>query len=93
MNKEEARELLARRLAELRLIPFQGLLRYIGNPEVTEWVGQSGKRYQIETEAFWDDKRGEDLRVQVAIDDGGLGALKPMTDDFIKSADDRFVGE
>ena len=55
--------------------------------------GPSGHRYSIETSVFWDGAKDRDLRVIVAIDDGGWRAYAPMTDDFIMSPDGSFVGE
>ncbi len=72
---------------------YRELQQFLGNPVSIDVLGTSGQRYGIETEAFWDDKRGGDLRVIVAIDDGGWRAFVPLTDDFIKTSDDQFVGE
>ena len=72
---------------------YRELQQFLGNPDSIDVFGPSGQRYGIETEAFWDDKRGGNLRVIVAIDDGGWRAFVPLTDDFIKTSDDQFVGE
>ena len=93
MNKREAREILERRVADLRLVPYDELLRFLDKPEVAEVVAESGRLYGIEIEAFWDDRRGGNLRLVVAIDDGGWSAFSPMTADFIKSPEGGFVGE
>ncbi|MEA3510923.1 MAG: hypothetical protein U9R51_05755 [Actinomycetota bacterium] len=44
-------------------------------------------------QAFWDSRQPGDLRVIVAIDDGGWRALSPLSADFIIAADGHFVGE
>ncbi len=93
MNQSEARELLDHRVDELRLIPYRELLQFLANPQATNVVHPSGRRYQMETEAFWDDRPGQNLRIRVAIDDGGWRTFAPLTSDFIKSPDDQFVGE
>ena len=49
--------------------------------------------YQIDIIPHWDDKSLRTIRVQFAIDDGGLRAFFPMTDSFILSPEGRFVGE
>ena len=53
----------------------------------------SGVRYQIELQAFWDDKRAKNLRLIGAIDDGGWSSYLPLTDNFIVARDGSFVGE
>ena len=40
-----------------------------------------------------DAKPDNNIRVSVSIDDGGLRAFFPMTDDFIMSPSGAFVGE
>jgi hypothetical protein len=70
------------------------LLRWLDAPETTEVIGPSGQGYQIETESFWDNgARNRALRVAVSIDDYGWRAFFPLTDSFIKTPDDQFVGE
>jgi hypothetical protein len=93
VNKQDAHELLSRRIAELRPLPYRDLLSFLGNPQLADAIGLSGARYAIEVEAFWDDRAAGNLRVIVSIDDGGWSAFSPMTSDFIKGPDDRFVGE
>jgi hypothetical protein len=93
VNKHDAHELLSRRIAELRPLPYRDLLSLLGNPQLTEAIGPSGALYAIEAETLWDDRPAGNLRVIVSIDDGGWSAFSPMTSDFIKGPDDRFVGE
>jgi hypothetical protein len=54
-------------------------------------TGRSGANYQIETQVFWDDRSRSYLRVLVSIDDGGLRAFFPLSDDFVVSRDGGFV--
>lgn len=94
MNKDEAKGIIQEELEPFRLKPYAELVLMIeGEPFVTERVGPSGTRYQIEIEAFWDDKSGGDVRVIGSIDDGGWRAFMPLGDDFIKSSLNKFVGE
>ena len=93
VDKEEAAEILARHIAELRRLRYAELLQFLDKPQATDVVHPSGRRYQMETEVFWDGRPGENLRISVAIDDGGWRALMPMTYGFIKTPDDQFVGE
>lgn len=88
MNEQEARELLASRVDELRLVPYRELLQLLDKPQSTDVVHSSGRRYQIELEVFWDDRPGENLRVSVSIDDGGWRSFVPLTYGFIKGPDD-----
>ncbi|MGA3218599.1 MAG: hypothetical protein ABSE77_05910 [Acidimicrobiales bacterium] len=43
-------------------------------------------------EGFWDSGRPGDLRVMVAMDDGGFSAFRPLTVGFIVRPDGTFVG-
>lgn len=93
MDKDEARGILAGVISGLRERPYGELRGLLGEPEVREVTGQAGAAYQIETQVFWDAAPGGDLRVIASIDDGGLSAFKPLSDDFIVGPDGSFVGE
>jgi hypothetical protein len=92
MDKVEARQVLAGKIAELRRWSYADLLRFM-EPEGLEVAGPSGAIYQLEVEAFWDDKRSRHLRVLASIDDGGWRAFAPLCDDFIIAPDGSFIGE
>jgi len=62
-------------------------------PKTIEVGGSDGKRYQVQTEAFWDSKKNGPIRVIVLVDDGGLAAFKPLARAFIIAPDGSFVGE
>jgi hypothetical protein len=47
----------------------------------------------LEIEAHWDDRKKRTLRVYVAVDDGGLRALMPLTRSFIIAPNGSFIGE
>jgi hypothetical protein len=93
MNKAEAREVLAAAIERLRSTPRDNLLRLIDESVNYEVTGPSGTVYQVELEAWWDDRPSENLRVVVAVDDGGWSAFKPISDDVIVAPDGSFVGE
>ena len=93
MDNAEAAALLKVHLATYRRRAYGELLMIRGKPQVTELLGDSGGRYQVEVEVFWDDRPGGALRVRGSIDDGGWRAIKPLCDDFILSPDGRLVGE
>jgi hypothetical protein len=93
MDKKEAQQLLKGRVNQLRAISYHDLLGLLDKETVIAVEGVSGRRYSIETSVFWDGAKDRDLRVIVAIDDGGWRAYAPMTDDFIMAPDGSFVGE
>ncbi|MDH3475067.1 MAG: hypothetical protein OEM59_15405 [Rhodospirillales bacterium] len=94
MDKVEAKTVLAEVIARYRDRDYGALARLLGNPEIFEAPGPSGKLYQIEAEALWDDKAEDNLRLIVSIDDGGLlSSFSPMSDDFVMAPDGSFVGE
>ena len=74
IHKIEAGELLRGRIAEIRQRPFADLVKLIDTADCVEVKGQSGKDYQIEVNAVWDDNEETRLRVYGSIDDGGFRA-------------------
>jgi len=58
-----------------------------------EVTGTSGTHYQIEVEIFWDNKPNGNARVLGLIDDGGIRAFLPLSEDFIMTPDGSFVDE
>ncbi len=94
MNREEAMTILRERVKRLRCLSYRELLFYRGNPTAEEVIAPSGKAYQIEVDALWDDRPDSDLRVIAAIDDGHLcSAFMPLVQDFVIRPDGTFVGE
>jgi hypothetical protein len=75
----------------MRAEPYDQLSRrLLGRQETCEVVGASGTRYQLEVRAF---SEGENLRVIVLVDDGGLRAFAPLSEGFILTAEGAFVDE
>jgi hypothetical protein len=94
VDKVEARAFAEQTLQLLREQPYEVLVeRYLSKPDVTEMVGVSGTRYQVEITAFWDSGKPGNVRVLAAVDDGGWRASKPLSTDFIMAPDGSFVGE
>lgn len=95
MNDEEATRVLDGVVAELRREPYGTLVaRYLHESDERTVVAESGVQYQVEVQAFWDSPRQPgNLRVIVAIDDGGWRAFNPLSTDFIVASDGSFVGE
>ena len=87
MDKAEARQILRGVLEEFRARPYSELTKLIDDPEQREAIGASRATYQVEIETLWDSKRGGDVRVMAAIDDGGWRAFAPLTDSFIVPPD------
>jgi len=94
MDKKEAKLIIQELLQALRDKPYSELVQMIDTKPITgERKGPSGTCYQIELQAIWDDKANGNIRVMGSIDDGGLRAFVPLTDDFIKSPSNEFIGE
>lgn len=93
MDHQAAYALIDDWLTELRRRSYDDLASLIGHPQTKLGHAEDGKEYQLEAEVFWDSKKGGDLRVMVACDDGGWRAFKPLTDDFIMAPDGSFIGE
>ena len=94
MDQQEARCLLTEKLAEYRRLSYAELVAKIKDDEYLEVKGPSNAEYQIEIQFMWDDKKGGDVRVSAAIDDGSLrGAFRPVCEDFIVRPDGRLVGD
>jgi len=93
MNSQEAKKIIADQLKPYREKPYSELIKMFKKPLTYEVRGQSGTLYQIEIQAFWDDSPNENIRIMGLIDDGGLRAFFPISDGFIKSPIDTFIGE
>jgi len=93
MDKQEARQLLAKELSGWRSHSYDQLVSCLDQIVTKEVGGESGAAYQIEIQVFWDAQPGGNLRVVGGIDDGGWSAFKPLNDDFIMTPDGSFVGE
>ena len=93
MNRKEAEAVGNEVAARYRARTREELLRYLKHQDVFEELAPSGTRYQVEVQALWDDRKGNDLRVFIAVDDFGPSAFHPLVVDFIVAPDGRFVGE
>ena len=93
MSKAEATRIAQERLASLRELAPKQLERYVDKPVTDKVTAGSGVAYQVETQAFWDDRERKNLRVMVSVDDGGWRSFAPVSDDFIVTQDGAFVSE
>ena len=88
MDNHEATTLLRKELGALRRRSYEELAKLAGGSLPTIAVtGLSGTVYQIEIDVLWDDSPGGAIRVVGSIDDGGLRAFVPLTEDFSVSPD------
>ena len=93
MDKQEARNLLQEQFRTYRRLPYAALAARTGTAEHLEVVGLSGVRYQIEIVVLWDSVPGGNVRVNGAVDDGGLRAFLPLCTGFLMAPDGTLVGE
>ena len=91
MNREIGCVLIDEELGRLRNLSYAELLKLLDKPSTVNVQGPDGKRYQIERQAFWDSKKGGNIRVMVSADDGGWSAFKPLSGAFIISPDGSFI--
>ncbi len=99
MNKIEASEVLKKILKNYREKTYSELMELVEekfnlkHTHYEEVKLENGNWYQVRVNVFWDDKKIKTLRVVGSIDDGGLKAFIPQTDDFILKPDGNFIGE
>ena len=108
MTKDEMREILGRHLAKFRTWSYAALSERVELDRKTgdclehfEGSGTDGTEYQMEFNAFWDDRPQADIRVAGSFSAvpqrrllGFLPVFMPhVTDSFIMSPDGSFVDE
>lgn len=88
-----AQQILDEEILRLRYRPYSELTRYL-EPYAFEVTTASGRVFQVEIAALWDDNKGGDLRIVVAIDDSrGWRLHDYKRESFIIAPDGSFVGE
>ena len=93
LNRAEAQAILSDELAPYRAKPYRELAALVDDHTARQVYGKSGAEYTVEVSFYWDGEPNEDVRVIASISDGGKSAYIPMTDSFIKSTTEQFVGE
>ena len=93
MDTVAAQRVLDKWMAKLRTEPYRELASRVGSITTDEVVRDGARAWQVEVQVSWDDEPNGNVRVMVSIDDGGLRAFVPMTDDFVKSPSGEFIGE
>jgi len=68
-HEDEARTIVKEKLEPYRHKSYAELVEMVGKPDTFEITGPSGTEYQVEIEAFWDDKPNNNVRVMAAIDE------------------------
>ena len=93
MDKAEAQSELTKAICQLRNLEYDDLVSRIDRPKTFTVTADSGIEYQLEVQVFWDGKQRKNICVMVSIDDGGMRAFFPISNDFIMSPNGEFVGE
>jgi hypothetical protein len=89
MNQEEAKAILRAQMHALQTRSYVEFCSWIAEKRIeTPCVkGASGTEYQLEIQAWWDNRPGGAIRVLVSIDDGSFrSSLLPLGDSFLISA-------
>jgi hypothetical protein len=86
MNTLLASQILKKELDAFEMKSWSALADLIDTEPITFIkIGPDEKEYQIEINMFWDNIPNKDIRVIGSIDDGGIRAYFPHTNDFIKA--------
>jgi len=93
MNKTEAVSVVENELAQYRKLPYEELIRKIGEQETFERVNETGEKYQIEINFFFDDEEEKILRVTGMISYSFWTDFSPVCSDFIVAPDGKFIDE
>jgi hypothetical protein len=92
MSRSEARAVVSRRIAELRLESYEYLRdRWLDEPDCEEIASDGGETYQVEIEAFWDDPKHAEGNLRVLVSAGS--GFFPPSGTFVMAPDGSFVGE
>jgi hypothetical protein len=84
---------LARKIDELRRLPYEQLQARVGKVDKEEFDTGDGGFVALQIMGFWDDRKKGHVRILVNADDGGLRAFMPRSDSFIVAPDGKFIGE
>jgi len=93
MGHEAAYDFINQEISSLRTQAYADLVARIGKAAHNEFLAHDGNSYLMETEIFWDSKKGGNIRVTVCVDGGGVSAVFPVSDAFIMAPDGTIVGE
>jgi hypothetical protein len=83
MDKMHAAAVLAGELETYRAKTYAQLRELVGSLDVYEVANPGGQAYQVEIQVVWDSEPEGAIRILGGIDDGGLSAFAPVTDDLL----------
>ena len=84
MDTRLAKAIAEAELDKLRMEKYENLLKRVDAPEHRTVKGPDGSTWGVEVNVFHDDgHKSENLRVSVAVDDGGFRAFVPLCRDTI----------
>ncbi len=83
MHKAEAMEILRSALESYVNVDYSVLRERVGHSKTSIVTGESGTKYQLEIQFFWDDAPDGTIRVLGSIDDGGWRAFVPLADSIL----------
>jgi hypothetical protein len=73
MNKTEAKTILNAEFDRFRRMPYADLCALVGGPVyICERVGESGEKYLVEIETFWENRAKKRVRVVGSCDESPL---------------------
>jgi len=94
VDKVEAQKLIDEHLASYRGRTYADLATQVGETIGFQKIAPSGIEYNVEILFVWDNFKGGNIRVMVAVDDARWPSwFRPMSGDFIVGPDGNFVGE
>ncbi len=91
MNKTKALIIIENELTQYRKLPYEELVRKIGEQETFEKVNEADENYQIEIDFFFDDEEKKTLRVTGLISYGFRTDFSPICSEFIIAPDGKII--
>jgi hypothetical protein len=89
----EVATLAKQEIERLRTHSYSELQKYLGS-HVEVRTADSGRQYEVDIQAVWDDKRARTLRVLVFVNEvGRVPFIDSADEDFIMAPDGSFIGE
>jgi hypothetical protein len=93
MTKAEAIQIVEQYLETYRQLSYSELVLKIGEQETFEGINETGEKYQVEVDFFFDDEKTKNLRVTAMISYDTATDFSPVVSDFIIAPYGNFIGE
>ena len=93
MTRAEAIQIVEQYLETYRQLNYSELVLKIGEQETFEGVSETGEKYEIEVDFFFDDEKTKNLRVTAMISYDRATNFSPVVSDFIIAPNGNFIGE